>query len=150
MSICEFHFAEDAAGVVTATCSQCGRSVRVTNRTVVAACRASADYKQTHASIVASMSARHLGAGDHLHGILRDWLGIEPDEQCACEAMRARMNTLGPDWCEGPGMPEILETMRAEHAKRRADGRTLLPWSDYAARMLVLLACRRARASMPA
>ena len=43
-------------------------------------------------------------------------------------------------------MSEILDVMRAEHAKRWADGRTILPWTDAGARQLVLLACRRARA----
>jgi hypothetical protein len=60
--------------------------------------------------------------------------------------MAAKMNKMGPDWCEGEGMPVILGVMRAEHAKRWADGRTILPWTDAGARQLVLLACRRARA----
>lgn len=84
--------------------------------------------------------------GTELHALLRDWLRIEPTPDCQCRAMQARMDTLGPDWCEGDGMPEILGVMREEHAKRWADGRTLLPWNDIAARQLVLLACRRARA----
>lgn len=42
------------------------------------------------------------------------------------------------------GLAEILGVMRDEHAKRWADGSTILPWSDIAARQLVLLACRRA------
>jgi hypothetical protein len=61
--------------------------------------------------------------------------------------MARKMNDLGPDWCEGEGMAEILGVMRDEHAKRWADGRTVLPWTDFAAKRLVLLACRQARAS---
>jgi hypothetical protein len=60
--------------------------------------------------------------------------------------MARRMDDSGPDWCEGDGMALILDVMRAEHAKRRAAGKTLLPWTDAGARQLVLLACRRARA----
>lgn len=59
--------------------------------------------------------------------------------------MAAKMDRPGPDWCEGEGMPEILATMKAEHAKRWAAGQTRLPWSDLGARQLVKLACRRAK-----
>jgi hypothetical protein len=55
--------------------------------------------------------------------------------------MARKMDSLGPDWCRSDeGMAEILGVMRTEHAKRN----TILPWSDIAARQLVLLACRRA------
>ena len=85
--------------------------------------------------------------GRELKAILKDWLGIEATPTCSCNAMSLRMDSLGPDWCEGEGMASILEVMRDEHAKRRADGRTILPWTDLGARQLVLLACRRARAN---
>ena len=85
--------------------------------------------------------------GDELKSLLRDWLGIVADANCGCAQMAIKMNTLGPDWCEGDGLSEIVKTMQAEHAKRWADGRTILPWSDLAARQLVKIACRRARAS---
>jgi hypothetical protein len=88
------------------------------------------------------------GPGTRLKTLLRDWLGIEASPTCSCNAMAAKMNTLGPDWCEGEGMVEILNVMRDEHAKRWADGRTVLPWTDFAAKRLVLLACRQARASV--
>lgn len=87
----------------------------------------------------------HGAAGAELKTILRNWLGIEADAGCGCDAMASRMDALGPDWCEGPGLAEIVKTMQGEHAKRWADGRTRLPWSDLAARQLVKLACRRAR-----
>jgi hypothetical protein len=85
--------------------------------------------------------------GTELKALLKDWLGIEASPTCSCNAMARRMDTLGPEWCEGEGMAEILDVMRAEHAKRWADGRTILPWTDAGARQLVLLACRRARAT---
>ncbi len=84
--------------------------------------------------------------GTELKALLKDWLGIEASPTCFCNAMARRMDTLGPGWCEGEGMAEILDVMRAEHAKRREDGRTILPWTDMGARQLVLLACRRAAA----
>lgn len=60
--------------------------------------------------------------------------------------MAARMDRLGPDWCESDeGMSEILEAMRREHSKRKSQWKTILPWSNTAARQLVLLACRRSR-----
>ena len=88
-----------------------------------------------------------IGAGTELQEILKNWLGIVSDENCGCRATAARMNRLGPDWCEGEGMAEIIDVMRAEHGKRWADGRTILPWTDMGARQLVLLACRRAKAT---
>lgn len=87
--------------------------------------------------------------GSELHALLRDWLGIEPTPDCPCRSMAAKMDRLGPDWCESDeGMAEILGVMRNEHAKRWSDGRTILPWTDMGARQLVLLACRRARAKV--
>ena len=88
------------------------------------------------------------GPGTRLKSLLRDWLGIEASPTCSCNAMALKMNHRGPEWCEsGEGMAEILDVMRAEHSKRWADGRTILPWTDAGARQLVLLACRRARAT---
>ena len=85
--------------------------------------------------------------GTELKALLKDWLGIEASPTCSCNAMARKMNTLGPDWCEGEGMAEILAVMRAEHGKRWVNGRTILPWTDIGARQLVLLACRRARSN---
>lgn len=85
------------------------------------------------------------GPGTELKAILKDWFGYEAYLGCSCNAMSKRMNLGGPDWCEGPGMPEILAAMRGEHARRRSAGKTVLPWSDWAARTLVRIACGRAR-----
>jgi len=85
--------------------------------------------------------------GTELKALLKDWLGIESTPTCSCNAMARRMDTLGPEWCEGEGMAAILDAMRAEHAKRLAAGTTILPWTDLGARQLVLLACRRSRAN---
>lgn len=90
------------------------------------------------------------GPGTELKAILRDWLGITPTEGCACNSMAARMDALGPDWCDGEGIAEILGVMREEHAKRWAAGQTKLPWTDFGATQLVRLACRRARAKASA
>lgn len=91
------------------------------------------------------------GPGTELKAILRDWLGIEASPTCSCNAMARRMNERGPEWCESDdGTAEILGVMRTEHAKRWADGKTRLPWTDLGARQLVRLACRRARAKASA
>jgi hypothetical protein len=83
--------------------------------------------------------------GTELKALLKDWLGIESSPACSCNAMARKMDELGPEWCKSDdGMAEILDVMRDEHAKRWADGRTILPWTDLGARQLVLLACRRA------
>lgn len=85
------------------------------------------------------------GPGTELKAILRDWFGYTANPGCSCNATARKMNTRGPDWCEGPGLPEVLAAMRGQHAKRRQAGKTLLPWSDLAAKMLVRIACGRAR-----
>jgi hypothetical protein len=85
------------------------------------------------------------GPGAELHALLRDWLGVEPTKDCPCRSMAAKMDRLGPDWCEGEGMAEILGVMRAEHAKRWSQKKTILPWVEAGAKQLILLACRRAR-----
>ena len=87
------------------------------------------------------------GPGTRLKALLRDWLGIEASPTCKCNGMALKMNHRGPEWCEGEGMPEILDVMRTEHAKRWEAGKTILPWTDMGARQLVLLACRRSRAN---
>ncbi len=95
--------------------------------------------------------ARDDGPGTELKALLKDWLGIESSPTCSCNAMARKMNQLGPEWCESDaGMAEILGVMRAEHAKRWADGRTRLPWTDLGAKTLVRLACRRAEAKASA
>ena len=101
-------------------------------------------YRQCDAGRSQAINTQKPGA--ELKALLRDWLGIESSPTCSCNAMARRMDTFGPEWCEGEGMASILNVMRAEHAKRWADGRTILPWTDAGARQLVLLACRRSRA----
>lgn len=91
------------------------------------------------------------GPGTELKALLKDWLGIEASPTCSCNAMARKMNARGVAWClSESGMAEILGVMRAEHAKRWADGRTRLPWTDLVARTLVRLACRRAEAKASA
>lgn len=83
------------------------------------------------------------GPGAELKSLLKDWLGIESTPTCSCNAMANKMNKLGVDWSESAdGLAEILAVMKREHGRRK----TILPWSDTAASMLVKLACRRARA----
>lgn len=88
------------------------------------------------------------GPGSQLRGVLASLLGIRSANGCSCDSMAARMDALGVDWCEsGAGMTEILNVMREEHGRRKAAGETILPWSDFVARRLVRLACRKARAA---
>jgi hypothetical protein len=116
-------------------CPTCGLRLPLGIRTAVAVC-GSAPIAST------------AGSGTELKALLKDWLGIESSPTCSCNAMAHRMDTLGPEWSESEeGMAAILDVMRAEHAKRRAAGTTILPWTDLGARQLVLLACRRARAN---
>jgi hypothetical protein len=114
-------------------CQLCGFVICNTKRPVHRQCDAG------HSQAISNQKA-----GSELKALLKEWLGIEATPACFCDAMARQMDERGPDWCKGDGMASILGVMHDEHAKRWADGRTILPWSDIAARQLVLLACRRA------
>ena len=153
MILCDFTYVSGDDSRYTATCSLCGRVVRTKTTKAVASCRTnprdarpSPDVLMQAAGV--SMPRRPVvgGPGTELKRLLKDWLGIEATPTCSCNSMAARMDALGPDWCESDaGMAEILGVMRDEHAKRWADGRTRLPWTDLGAKQLVRLACRRAK-----
>jgi len=89
------------------------------------------------------------GPGTHLTAILADWFGIRSRPGCPCRKMAAKMDTNGPEWCEGGGLGEIVAAMKAEHSKRWAKGTLKIPFTEIGARALVRLACRRARRSAP-
>lgn len=136
-------------------CIACGR--RIASKNVRRNCSAfplphvELDDPRLNDILSASQAGTPSGPGTELSTLLRDWLGIEADAGCGCRSMATKMDALGPDWClSEAGMAEILGVMRAEHAKRWADGRTVLPWADIGARQLVRLACRRARAKASA
>ena len=141
MKLCAF--TPDADGA-TATCLACGFTIPASTRLVI-----ECGVGKQHAAMreFPDNPPPPDGPGAKLKALLRDWLGIEASPTCSCNTMARKMNDLGPDWCEGEGMSEILGVMRDEHAKRWADGSTVLPWTDFAARRLVLLACRQARTS---
>ena len=106
-------------------------------------------YKDCHTGRpVSHQQPVQAGAGTELKSMLKSWFGIEANFGCSCNAMARKMNTNGPDWCEGAGLVEIVAAMRAEHAKRREKRQTVLPWSDYGARWLVRVACQRARSRL--
>lgn len=149
--ICQFSFTSRDDGQYDANCAVCGRSVVTRTTKAVASCFKS-PRKMTPpelaqaAGVVQKRPPIVAGAGTELKRLLREWLRITPTEGCSCNAMAARMDALGPDWCESDaGMAEILRVMRDEHTKRWADGRTRIPWTDFVATKLVRLACRRAR-----
>jgi hypothetical protein len=138
-TLCQFEKQEGGTHV----CRVCGLRAPAIAVRPVAKCYGSGGRPQSQPQVTPPSE----GPGTQLKSLLRDWLGIEASPTCKCNGMALKMNHLGPEWCEGEGMLEILDVMRAEHAKRWADGRTILPWTDTGARQLVLLACRRARAT---
>jgi hypothetical protein len=132
--LCQFEQQDDG----TRSCLVCGLRAPKVAANPVAVCR-------PRTTPLLTQNKPNGGTGSVLKELLRDWLGIESTPNCSCNAMARKMDTLGPEWCKSDdGMAEILGVMRTEHAKRWADGRTILPWTDLAARQLVLLACRRA------
>lgn len=139
-TLCQFERQNDGTHV----CRVCGlRAPKVAVRPV-ATCYGPGGLPQTQPQSPPPSE----GPGTRLKALLRDWLGIEASPTCKCNAMALKMNHRGPEWCEGEGMDEILDVMRTEHAKRWEAGKTILPWSDFAARRLVFLAVRQARAAI--
>lgn len=87
------------------------------------------------------------GPGTELKALLKDWLGIESSPTCKCNAMAARMNIWGCDECRKPeNMQQVINVMRDEHGRRVKAGQTILPWSEVAAKTIVNIAIRRAKA----
>ena len=155
MILCDFVYSapSQAGERYTATCRLCGRVVKTKTTKAVATCRTSPKRPRPQELMQAagvSMAKPVIvsGPGTELKKLLKDWLGIEATPTCRCNSMAARMDALGPEWCESDdGMTEIFGVMREEHAKRKAAGQTVLPWTDFGATQLVRLACRRARAT---
>ena len=152
MMLCDFAYVSAEGGGYAATCKVCGRIVKTRTTKAAASCRADPNRPSPQelmqaAGVLSDQPPIVGGAGTELKALLASWLGITADPGCGCNSMAVRMDALGPDWCESDaGLAEILATMRDEHAKRWADGRTKLPWTDFGATQLVRLACRRARA----
>jgi hypothetical protein len=81
---------------------------------------------------------RPLGVGGHLKKLLA-YFGLVADGDCLCDDRAREMNLRGPDWC-AENIETIVGWLR-EAAEKRG-----LPFSAFAARQLVRLAIRRARA----
>lgn len=75
-------------------------------------------YGQTRLHHVHRMmpDTRIKGVGDHLHDIIVEQFGKQPDRDCGCRDMIARMNAWGPDGCsEHRG--EIIDTLMEGKAR---------------------------------
>jgi hypothetical protein len=101
-------------------------------------------YRDCHTGAPAAAHMPETGPGTELKTLLKDWFGIVSNLGCSCNAMAKKMDANGPEWCQGPGMPEILKAMRTEHSQRRAKRETILPWSETGAKWLIRKACQRA------
>lgn len=153
--LCDFSYVSDSTGRYAATCVVCGRTVRTKTTKAVAVCRATPREQRLKPAMLMQAAGVSMakvpivgGPGTELKKLLKDWLGIEATPTCRCNSMAARMDALGPEWCESDaGMAEILGVMREEHGKRKSAGQTILPWTDFGATQLVRLACRRARSA---
>lgn len=156
MIFCDFTYVAAENARYTATCSLCGRVVKTKTTKAVAACRSapkserpSPDELMQAAGVASAKHPIQGGPGTELKRLLKDWLGIEATPTCGCNTMAARMDALGPEWCESDaGMAEIVRVMREEHAKRKAAGQTVLPWTDFGATQIVRFACRRAKTTV--
>ena len=124
-----------------ARCNQRGYTLDEVRACIVKEDGGSITVDETHKAYPHERSVS--GPGEELKSLLKDWLGITSSPTCSCNAMANKMNKMGADWSESAdGLAEILAVMKREHGRRKS----ILPWSDTAASMLVKLACRRARA----
>lgn len=82
-----------------------------------------------------------LNVGTELRKILESLpLKIAQMPECACRDMEAKMNGMGPAWCESrDGMREIVCQLKKSAAQRG------LPFLDMAGRVLVRRAISNAR-----
>lgn len=65
---------------------------------------------------------------------------IQQSEGCGCSDMEAKMNGMGPEWCQSPdGMNEIVSQLRKAAVDRG------LPFLDAVGRVLVRRAIANAR-----
>ena len=133
----------------TATCLECNAGCRrvAPSAYVCSKCRREAPQSPRRSIAATSPVPRRTGGpGTELAGILKSWLGITPSPTCSCTQMASKMDALGVEWCRSDaGMQEIIGVMRSEHAKRWQSGKIRLPWTDAGAKVLVLLACRKAK-----
>lgn len=78
------------------------------------------------------------GPGTELKALLKDWLGIQANPNCSCNARARQMDEWGPDLCE-QNMDTILQWLEEQATARK------LPFVRFAAEQAVKLAIRRAR-----
>jgi len=78
----------------------------------------------------------HKGPGDHLHDLIRRWLGQDVGD-CHCQEWIDRMNAWGPDECRDH-VGEIVSHILAE-AKNRGWWKVLanMPGARWAIRQMV-------------
>ena len=83
------------------------------------------------------MAAIQHGVGTQLHRLLGAF-GIHPTKDCQCKSCAAKMNRLGPNWCEA-NIDEIVDWMQEESEARS------VPFSRFVAAVFVKIAIRKAR-----
>lgn len=80
------------------------------------------------------------GAGTYLKAFFLKWFGQQATPNCSCNAVAARMDTMGPQWCRD-NMEWILEQIRLNAERRK------LPFIRAVVQPIVLLAIRKAERS---
>lgn len=115
---CQFEPAQhNETGKTQFLCVHCGRLTKFVASDAahtIALCRAF-----TRPPMVASQhtfgETPHGLVGDGLHNLIAS-LGIKPKRSCNCEAMRQKMNQLGPTGCR-EHKSEIIEHLRTAYKK---------------------------------
>jgi len=88
------------------------------------------------------------GTGEHLHHIVKTWLGISSWSGCGCQALAEQMDKRGPAWVKQPrNFRRIVHQMRATARKApqwRLRLAGYLPGVKWPIRAMVNLAIQRA------
>lgn len=77
------------------------------------------------------------GPGTNLKAFFLKWFGQKATPNCSCNAVAARMDTMGPQWCRD-NMDWILDQIRLNAERRK------LPFIRAVVEPIVLLAIRKA------
>jgi hypothetical protein len=133
---CPFVVTPLPTGAYEHCCPGCGQRVVARAAKITANC---AGPSRSPALTLVAADLPPGGVGSELHHLLA-LFELLPCAGCQCSARRNYLDAMGPDWCQ-QHLDTILGWLREEAEKRG------LPFVEFAARQLIHLAIRRARAS---
>lgn len=136
MAFCEWDYREPEV----LQCIHCSRKIFTSSRQVRTFCPVNPGNRPV---MVAAEQPGLDGPGSHLKAMLAGWpFYITAVPGCPCNEHAAKMDAWGPDGCE-QRIDEIVEWLQLEATRRG------LPFSAFAAKLLVRRAIAKARRARP-